>query len=241
MMIYYTENEDSTALNSHFARADIGENTGTIMTPTGVSCASMDYDNLLSTSTSSWFKDSNRGQNSRTYLEEASREDIICNNSISIGAMWIPQEVSVMLQVADEDDVLANLEDAIIATNTSDNVVVKYEYSPAGLLPKDTATFFRYEGSLTTPPCTEGVIWTILAEPRYVRNELNFLREHATEEGDHLRHNWRPTQPLNNRVIYLNRMNITSFLAHLVVIAAMAGCVASMPLWYDGNHWHGKK
>ncbi|EYC37257.1 hypothetical protein Y032_0811g2465 [Ancylostoma ceylanicum] len=113
--------------------------------------------------------------------------------------------VSVMLQVADEDDVLANLEDAIIATNTSDNVVVKYEYSPAGLLPKDTATFFRYEGSLTTPPCTEGVIWTILAEPRYVRNELNFLREHATEEGDHLRHNWRPTQPLNNRVIYLNR------------------------------------
>uniref|UniRef100_A0A915DIN1 carbonic anhydrase n=1 Tax=Ditylenchus dipsaci TaxID=166011 RepID=A0A915DIN1_9BILA len=32
-------------------------------------------------------------------------------------------------------------------------------------LPSDTNCFIRYMGSLTTEPCTEGVIWTVFAQP----------------------------------------------------------------------------
>ncbi|VDK81544.1 unnamed protein product [Dibothriocephalus latus] len=43
-------------------------------------------------------------------------------------------------------------------------------FDPAVMLPENTDRFFRYQGSLTTPPCTENVQWTMMREPLYVTN-----------------------------------------------------------------------
>jgi len=71
------------------------------------------------------------------------------------------------------------------------------------LLPA-TRHFSHYTGSLTTPPCTEGVAWYILQTPiemsedqiRILRSALNQLTS-ASSSGT----NNRPTQPLNERTI----------------------------------------
>ncbi|CAF3355360.1 unnamed protein product [Rotaria sp. Silwood2] len=59
--------------------------------------------------------------------------------------------------------------------------------------------FFRYMGSLTTPPCTEGVIWTIFSHEIPIKEEsLNLLRQNIMQKA------YRSVQPLNGRTIFRN-------------------------------------
>ncbi|EPS62533.1 hypothetical protein M569_12260, partial [Genlisea aurea] len=61
--------------------------------------------------------------------------------------------------------------------------------------------YYRYKGSLTTPPCKEGVIWTILKKVRTVsKDQTQFLRE-AVDPG--FENNARPIQELQGRTLYL--------------------------------------
>ncbi|KAL2323194.1 hypothetical protein Fmac_027573 [Flemingia macrophylla] len=61
--------------------------------------------------------------------------------------------------------------------------------------------YYRYLGSLTVPPCTEGVIWTINKKIKSVsRAQVKLLREAV---HDHAERNSRPVQPLNRRGIQL--------------------------------------
>ena len=56
--------------------------------------------------------------------------------------------------------------------------------------------YYRYNGSLTTPPCSEGVRWLVLKHPVTVSKAQ--VEKFAKIMGHH---NNRPVQPLNARVI----------------------------------------
>ncbi|KAL7097836.1 hypothetical protein ACP275_10G168200 [Erythranthe tilingii] len=60
--------------------------------------------------------------------------------------------------------------------------------------------YYRYNGSLTTPPCSENIIWTVLKTVRTVSwRQIMALRD-AVENGIG---NARPIQPLHGRTVYL--------------------------------------
>ena len=63
---------------------------------------------------------------------------------------------------------------------------------------------FHYEGSLTTPPCSEGVKWFVLRTPTVV-SKAQIAAFTAAYEGNN-----RPLQPLNDRTPYLDETpNVT--------------------------------
>lgn len=68
----------------------------------------------------------------------------------------------------------------------------------ADLLPADLS-YYSYVGSLTTPPCTEGVRWFVLSSPVEVSPEQ--IDRFAALYPD----NARPTQPLNGRPLFLSQ------------------------------------
>uniref|UniRef100_A0A8C7ATE5 Carbonic anhydrase n=1 Tax=Neovison vison TaxID=452646 RepID=A0A8C7ATE5_NEOVI len=92
------------------------------------------------------------------------------------------------------------------------------------MLPEDIQHYYSYNGSLTTPPCTENVHWFVLAHHvplsrAQVRSPLeNSIVDHHNKT---LHNHYRRTQPLNNRVVETNLMNfphlrkINSYLSFL--------------------------
>jgi carbonic anhydrase len=62
------------------------------------------------------------------------------------------------------------------------------------LLPRDQR-YYQYMGSLTTPPCTEGVLWLILKQP------VSISADQLRLFGQLYPNNARPVQSLNNRPV----------------------------------------
>lgn len=69
----------------------------------------------------------------------------------------------------------------------------------AKLLPENRTTL-RYDGSLTTPPCTEGIRWFVLQTPGGLTGE----QVGAFVSLPHMTPSNRPAQPLNGRKVVLD-------------------------------------
>ncbi|XP_067835002.1 carbonic anhydrase-like [Heptranchias perlo] len=68
------------------------------------------------------------------------------------------------------------------------------------IIPWKLAPFYRYRGSLTTPPCAENVIWTVLDQPMHmsVSQYKMFVRNSKWDLN-----NYRPVQSMNGRPVEL--------------------------------------
>ncbi len=86
-----------------------------------------------------------------------------------------------------------NLPPKNIRRKISRNIII----NAANLLPDDK-TYFHYTGSLTTPPCTEGVKWYIMKTP------VEVSKKQISTFTSLFPNNARPIQPLNGRLIQLS-------------------------------------
>ncbi|XP_063735734.1 carbonic anhydrase 14 isoform X4 [Eleginops maclovinus] len=105
------------------------------------------------------------------------------------------------------------------------------------LLPEDLGSYYRYNGSLTTPPCHQSVTWTLFNEriqisPAQLLKLETILYSSKAEVPDRmlLQDNYRTTQPLNHRVVFASfsaesGKELTSGEVTAIVIGVMCGCV----------------
>ncbi|KAJ4977600.1 hypothetical protein NE237_008380 [Protea cynaroides] len=108
--------------------------------------------------------------------------------------------IGILYRIGRPDSFLSELEEEIEAiANTED------EISIGKINPKHVKMggrkYYRYQGSLTTPPCTEGVTWTIIKRVRTISAEQVQLLRNAVHDDSES--NARPLQSLNDRVIEL--------------------------------------
>lgn len=102
--------------------------------------------------------------------------------------------LGVLFEEGDDNDELQKVIDAAASAGPKAAGVGGVTFDPAGLLPDDMEVF-RYMGSLTTPPCSEGVNWHVLEETMEASTEQIAAMEEL------MGNNARPVQPLNGRLV----------------------------------------
>ncbi|CAO1306383.1 unnamed protein product [Diamesa hyperborea] len=74
-----------------------------------------------------------------------------------------------------------------------------------GLISDNLDEYYVYNGSLTTPPCSEVVTWIDFLVPIPLsHDQIENFRSLEDNEGNIMNHNFRPIQPINDRIVWFN-------------------------------------
>lgn len=102
--------------------------------------------------------------------------------------------IAVMFEGGKENKALAKFWNTM-PTKAGENKPLKLLKIAKALLPKDKH-YYRFNGSLTTPPCTEGVRWFVFKESLPI-SKAQVAKFHEVVHSN----NNRPIQPLDARII----------------------------------------
>lgn len=106
--------------------------------------------------------------------------------------------VAVLLKAGPDNPMIDKLWNFVPREKEHEETLHAVTVSPAQLLPVNRA-YFTFAGSLTTPPCSEGVRWFVLKNPSAIgiNQVIRF--------GKFYRANARPVQPINGRQVLASK------------------------------------
>lgn len=102
--------------------------------------------------------------------------------------------IAAMLKVGNEHGLVKTIWENAPAPDARGNnggIII----NAGAMLPREVSRYFHYSGSLTTPPCAEGVQWFVLANPSEVS------QEQVARFREWFPLSTRPVQPVNGRPV----------------------------------------
>jgi carbonic anhydrase len=104
--------------------------------------------------------------------------------------------VTVMFEIGEDDALLADIwKDIPLKAGKSHKLASKVLHNLE--FEMELKNYYRFNGSLTTPPCSEGVRWIVMKATRHVSKAQLSMFLKALKHTDN-----RPVQPLNARVVF---------------------------------------
>uniref|UniRef100_A0A915EI32 Carbonic anhydrase n=1 Tax=Ditylenchus dipsaci TaxID=166011 RepID=A0A915EI32_9BILA len=138
-------------------------------------------------------------------LDEHGSEHTLCGNHYPAELHLVHQGIddpsklavlAIFLQLEQMESTALEV-DAVVLPHIQhfNQKLVVYAHQLRSKLPNNVNSFVRYQGSLTTPPCSENVTWIVFTEPVAVsREQLNLLRSIKDCNDSIIYSNCRPLQ-----------------------------------------------
>jgi carbonic anhydrase len=103
-----------------------------------------------------------------------------------------------ILGMEGEESQLFEFMESFLPLKNGEEKIINKRLDLTDLFP-DVTDFYSYDGSLTTPPCTENVKWVVFKNPIFLS-----LEEVLELKNNMPLNNYRNEQPINDRIIYHN-------------------------------------
>lgn len=126
------------------------------------------------------------------------------SNALMVFGSWIQEDENLKTHNQQIDNVISAYNN--FENNQEDPILDNQFQIP---MPGNIQTYYRYDGSLTTPTCNEVVTWTVFKNPILITSDQAAVLKSMRAE---VIHNNRPTLPLNGREVVVYGEN--EFLGH---------------------------